>query len=54
MGVPKLGVPILGGLYNKDCSMLGSILGSSCFRKLPCGARLRYPGAWASACGVKV
>ena len=31
---PKLGV-LIGGPHNKDCSILGSILGCPCFRKLP-------------------
>ena len=31
----KLGVPFWGGLYNKDYSILGAILGSPYFGKLP-------------------
>ena len=34
-GFPKLGVPFLGGPHNKDYSILGSILGSPYFGKLP-------------------
>ena len=33
-GFPKLGY-LFGDPYNKDYSILGSILGSPCFRKLP-------------------
>ena len=33
-GFPKLGVPF-GGPYNKDYSILGSVLGSPYSRKLP-------------------
>ena len=34
-GFPKLGGTFLGGPHNKDYNMLGSILGSPCFGKLP-------------------
>ena len=34
-GFPKLGVPF-GGPFHKDYSILGSILGSPYFGKLPC------------------
>ena len=34
-GFPKLGVPFLGDPHNKDYSILGSILGSPYFGKLP-------------------
>ena len=35
LGFPKLGVPILGRPNNKDCSVLGSVLGSCYLKKLP-------------------
>ena len=45
-GFPKLGVPFLGGPYNKDCNVLGSILGSPYNGKLPlwslCGSLVEY------------
>ena len=34
-GFPKIRGTLLGGLYNKDYSMLGSLLGSLYFGKLP-------------------
>ena len=40
-GFPKLGVPFFGGPYNKDYSILGSILGSPNFAKLPYRSLLR-------------
>ena len=36
-GFPKIRGTILGGYYNKDYSILGSILGSPYFGKLPNG-----------------
>ena len=41
-GFPKLGYPF-GGPYNKDYSILGSILGSPYFGKLPKGCSVE---AW--------
>ena len=43
-GFPKLGVPF-GGPYNKDYSILGSILGSPYFRKLPYSGSQKVKGA---------
>ena len=40
---PKLGV-LFEGSYNKDYSMLGSILGSPCFGKLPYTAGQTFQG----------
>ena len=36
-GFPKIRGTILGGPYNKDCNILGSVLGSPYLGKLPCG-----------------
>ena len=35
-GFPKISGTIFGGPNNKDCSILGSILGSPYLQKLPC------------------
>ena len=37
--IPKIRVIFLKGPYKKDHSILGSILGSPSFGKLPCSAR---------------
>ena len=47
MGFPKIRGTLLGGPYNKDYSILGSILGSPCFEKLPykgCAESSRWLG----------
>ena len=36
---------LIGGPYNKDYSILGSILGSPYFGKLPCHATASFRGA---------
>ena len=36
LGFPKIRGTFFGGPHDKDYSILGSILGSPCFGKLPC------------------
>ena len=50
-GLPKIRGAILGGLYDKDCNILGSILGSPYFRKL--AVRIKGWGFRVKGCKVK-
>ena len=43
MGFPKIRGTLFGGLNNKDYSILGSILGSPYFGKLPCSFGYPWP-----------
>ena len=40
-GFPKLGVFIFGGAHYKSCSILVTLLGPPCLRKLPCVADMQ-------------
>ena len=42
-GFPQIGGYLLGGLYNKDYGILGSILGSPYLGKLPIASKREHP-----------